>query len=118
MIVLNVPDESRCKTKAGFSGINSSAGWIWDRRARGDSLTPVRPATGDLEGWPLRNDISPRVENIGGAICSGNALELVRTPTDGEDFARGVQELDAYFEINGVIDTQARTASYVVAWSP
>ena len=51
-----------------------------------------------------------------GAYYPGRALKFAETIYDNEDFARGVQELDAYFESYGVIDTQARTANYVATW--
>ena len=123
MIVLNTPVEFRCKTNTGFGGINSSAGWSWGHTSRVDTLRSVRGATADVkrggdEGWPLRNDISPTVDHVmEGAYYPGSALKFAETIYDKEDFARGVQELDAYFESYGVIDTQARTADYVAAWS-
>ena len=121
MTGVNIPVEFRSKTIADFGGINSSAGWVWDRGGRFDTLTSLRTTRADVErgndeGWPLRNDISPRIDRVSEGACNpGKALVWAETTCDSEYFARGIQEMDAYFENYGVIDTHARTASYVAA---
>ena len=64
-IVLKTSFEYRSKRRAGFGGINSSAGWIWDRE-KGINSHAIFGTAGEVvrkesaRGWPLRNDFSPR----------------------------------------------------------
>lgn len=53
--VVIVPANYRTKANAGFSGINSSAGWI---QASVDTIEDV--GIGDVGGWPLTNKSSWR----------------------------------------------------------
>ncbi|KAF6230668.1 hypothetical protein HO173_011019 [Letharia columbiana] len=97
--VFSITVESRLmKTGAGFGGVNSSAGWIWDHRSRIGTRAIVDTATQDLDmegarDWPLRHDLSPKAERADNVIeeiyYASNDPELARKTQTTRTFSRG-----------------------------